>query len=185
LHNETVFSICHPFRKRRQTKLIELMHKFTINVIENRRKTVQGSLHLNKTQVEEMPSNKKRMALLDVLLQSTIDGRPLTNADIREEVDTFMFEGHDTTTSAISFALHTIARHPKVQQQILEEVSSIMTNSKNCPPTLSELNDLKYLECVIKEILRMYPSVPIVGRQIMSDFSYSEFKMKYVLSNKL
>lgn len=114
------------------------------------------------------------MALLDVLLQATIEGKPLANEDIREEVDTFMFEGHDTTTAALSFTLYLIARHPKVQQKILNEIHEVYGEKKYKPFTLMNLNELKYLECVIKESLRLYPPVPLMGRQLTEDFKYSK-----------
>ena len=109
------------------------------------------------------------MALLDVLLQSTVEGQPLSNEDIREEVDTFMFEGHDTTTSAVSFVLYLIARHPRVQQKLVEEIHKVIGRDKHKPVGSSELQQLKYLDCVIKETLRLYPSVPQVGREITED----------------
>ena len=109
------------------------------------------------------------MALLDVLLQSTINGAPLNNEDIREEVDTFMFEGHDTTTSGIAFALYLIARHPEVQQKLVDEITHVLGTDKNKPVGYRDLLELKYMEIVIKETLRLYPSVPVIGRQIMED----------------
>ena len=109
------------------------------------------------------------MALLDVLLQSTVNGNALSNEDIREEVDTFMFEGHDTTTSGISFALYLIARHKEVQKKLVEEINEVIGTEKDKPVTYRELQDLKYMECVIKEAQRLYPSVPVIGREITQD----------------
>lgn len=117
----------------------------------------------------EVLGSKQRMALLDVLLQSTINGAALSNEDIREEVDTFMFEGHDTTTSGISFALYLISRHPAVQTKLVQEITQVLGTDKTKPVSYRELQDLKYLECVIKETLRLYPSVPAIGREIRED----------------
>ncbi|KAI8115367.1 Cytochrome P450 4d2 [Lucilia cuprina] len=155
---------------KRLNDSIKLMHDFTENIIMERRKTLEETLQKNShiPDVNEF-GQKKRMALLDVLLQSNVDGVPLSNEDIREEVDTFMFEGHDTTTSGISFALYLISRHPEVQQKIFEEIVEVIGSDKERPVTLRDLGELKYLECVIKESLRLYPPVPLIGRYFTED----------------
>jgi len=147
---------------------IKLMHDFTNNVIEERRvaleKTIaNGSLSNMEDEVDDL-GKKKRMAFLDVLLQSTVDSKPLSNNDIREEVDTFMFEGHDTTTSSISHTLYLLSRYPEIQRKVVNEIKDVIGEDKSKPIEMRELQDLKYLECVIKESLRLYPSVPIIGR---------------------
>ncbi|XP_022212279.2 probable cytochrome P450 4d20 [Drosophila obscura] len=147
---------------------IRIMHDFTDKVIRERRATVEqaradGSyrpLSLGDPEV----GRKAQMALLDILLQATIDGHPLSDADIREEVDTFMFEGDDTTSSGVSHALYSISRHPQVQERIHTELVQVLGNDRSTPVTQSKLQELKYLECVIKETMRLYPPVPAVGR---------------------
>ncbi|BFF98995.1 probable cytochrome P450 4d20 [Drosophila madeirensis] len=147
---------------------IRIMHDFTNKVIRERRATVEqakadGSyrpLSLGDPEV----GRKSQMALLDILLQATIDGQPLSDADIREEVDTFMFEGDDTTSSGVFHAFYAIARHPQVQERIHKELLQVLGSDPSSPVTQSKLQELKYLECVIKETLRLYPPVPAVGR---------------------
>ncbi|GAB0093435.1 Cytochrome P450 4d2 [Sergentomyia squamirostris] len=180
--------------KKDHDRCIQIMHNFTENIIQQRREKL---IELLRHQDEEVATNgkvtasehkkknatagdgelkdeeefyqKKRMALLDVLLQATVDGKPLTNEDIREEVDTFMFEGHDTTTAAMTFALYAISRHPHIQQRLHEEIVEVMGNDKNAPVTYRHLQNLKYMDLVIKETLRLYPPVPIYGRRIEED----------------
>ncbi|CRK87607.1 CLUMA_CG001403, isoform A [Clunio marinus] len=151
---------------KKEKKSLKILHSFTDGVIKARREEL-----LNKNENENSGEGfgiKRKMALLDLLLQSAVDGKPLTNADIREEVDTFMFEGHDTTTSGISFCLYNIAKYPEVQKKILEEINSEAIDDDEVL-SLQILNRLQYLELVIKESLRLYPSVPLISRKLPED----------------
>jgi len=121
------------------------------------------------------------MAFLDILLQSTIDDRPLSNLDIREEVDTFMFEGHDTTSSALMFFFYNIATHPEAQRKCFEEIRSVVGQDKATPVTYELLNHLHYVDLCIKETLRMYPSVPLLGRKVLEDCEISEWAQMVLL----
>lgn len=137
---------------------------------------VKSDTNASQNEIEDIGA-KKKMAFLDVLLHSTIEGKSLTNLDIREEVDTFMFEGHDTTSSGIAFCLYLLAKNPKAQQKAYEEVTSVLGKDYRTPVTITLLNDLNYLEMVIKETLRLYPSVPMYGRKIFEDVQVGKEKV--------
>lgn len=94
-----------------------------------------------------------------------MEGKNLTDENIQEEVDTFMFEGHDTTSAAISFAIYLISKHPECQQKAYEE--AIQCIGKESEP-------MPYVEAVIKEALRLYPPVPIYSRRVNEPFAVSK-----------
>ena len=55
-----------------------------------------------------------------------VDGQALSDEAIRAEVDTFMFEGHDTTASSISFLMYSLASHPEHQKICREEILQVL-----------------------------------------------------------
>jgi cytochrome P450 family 4 len=160
--------------KRAQNRCAKIMKKFTTKVIEERRKMLSKIGNENLDNLDDNDVGlKKRMCFLDVLLQSTIDNMPLSNSDIQEEVDTFTFAGHDTTSTAISFILFAIAKHPEVQRKLNREIDEILGEDGELSFKL--LNNFKYLEMVIKETLRMYPPVPIISRRSFEEVDLGDF----------
>ncbi|KAH8373842.1 hypothetical protein KR200_008036 [Drosophila serrata] len=173
---------------RAEKKALDVLHQFTEKIIVQRREELIRGAANKETTTNEEDSDvgaKRKMAFLDILLQSTIDERPLTNLDIREEVDTFMFEGHDTTSSALMFFFYNIATHPEAQARCFQEIRSVFGQDKSTPVTYEQLNKLHYVDLCIKETLRLYPSVPLLGRKVLEDCEISKFSSYSVSDGKL
>jgi len=163
LWNDWLFAISPPgFRMR---KVLNILHGFTNKVIAERKEEwmmLQG----NTKEEDEGVGQKKRHAFLDLLLDASEGGKVMSDMDIREEVDTFMFEGHDTTATNMSFSLWLLATHPEIQARCHKELDTIFSGDQDREATSQDLAEMKYLESCLKESLRLYQSVPIIGRQL-------------------
>nr|QZP43574.1 cytochrome P450 monooxygenase CYP4G253 [Ephestia elutella] len=112
---------------------------------------------------------KKRLAFLDLMIESAQNGtNDITDYEIKEEVDTIMFEGHDTTAAGSSFVLCLLGIHQDVQAKVYDELYEIFGDSDR-PVTFNDTLEMKYLERVILESLRLYPPVPIIARNLKQD----------------
>lgn len=128
---------------------------------------------------------KKRLAFLDLLLESAENGAIISDEEIKEQVDTIMFEGHDTTAAGSSFFLSMMGIHQHIQvrfepysgckhqkmlykhyqDKVIEELDQIFGDSDR-PATFQDTLEMKYLERCMMETLRMYPPVPVIARQL-------------------
>lgn len=63
--------------------------------------------------------------MLDLLLELSQDGKVLSDDDIRDEVNTFMFAGHDTTATSVSWVLYALGRHPQYQVLLREILTTV------------------------------------------------------------
>nr|CAD7568263.1 unnamed protein product [Timema californicum] len=79
-----------------------------------------------------------------------------------------MFEGHDTTTAAVCWSLFLLGLNPLIQARVQTELDDLFQGSTRSV-TMKDLQEMKYLEQVIKESLRLYPSVPFIARKIDQD----------------
>ncbi|XP_014250199.1 cytochrome P450 4c3 isoform X2 [Cimex lectularius] len=153
---------------------LKVLHDFSNKVIQDKREDLARCSSESDIGYEENLGVKKRLAFLDLLLQAKENGAPLPDEDIREEVDTFMFEGHDTTSAAICWILFLLGCHPDIQDKVVEEMDAIFQKTDR-RPTPNDLAEMKYLECCIKEALRLYPSVPIFARKINTDVDIGKY----------
>ncbi|KAG5285715.1 hypothetical protein AALO_G00006590 [Alosa alosa] len=154
-------------------KSLRVLHSFTESVINERAEYITYI----ESDSESDQGRRKRRAFLDMLLKTTDEeGNKLTHRDIQEEVDTFMFEGHDTTAAAMNWAVHLLGSHPDVQRKVQQELQEVFGESDR-PINADDLKKLRYLECVIKEALRLFPSVPFFARSICEDTHINGFKV--------
>ncbi|CAA9995310.1 unnamed protein product [Nesidiocoris tenuis] len=97
----------------------------------------------------------------------------ITPAGIRNNKDTkilhdFTNKGHDTTAALILFALFELGHHPEIQERAYQEQFEIFGDDPR-DPTFSDIKCMTYLELLIKECLRLYPSVPYFSRRLGED----------------
>uniref|UniRef100_A0A336KFI5 CSON009392 protein n=1 Tax=Culicoides sonorensis TaxID=179676 RepID=A0A336KFI5_CULSO len=147
---------------KRVSECITYFHEFVDTIINNRRDQLISE---NSVKFEE----RKRPALLDILLLSTIDGRPLTNKEIQDEVNSFMLAGHETTGTTLGFLAYVLAKYPDVQNQVYEEIKVNGLFDPDEKLTIRKINSLSYFETVIKETLRMYPILGGAHKQCPED----------------
>ncbi|XP_034941155.1 cytochrome P450 4c3-like [Chelonus insularis] len=138
---------------------LNVIHSFVDSVITER-KTQWKSNHDDNF---NNPMNTRQQPLLDLLLKYSQNDLGLTDIDIRDQVNTFMFAGHDTTATSISWVLYCLGRHPEYQEKILDEFEAVIGSEEL---TLDNLSKLTWLEACIKETWRLYPVVPLIARQI-------------------
>ncbi|XP_075866768.1 cytochrome P450 4V2 isoform X2 [Microcebus murinus] len=107
-------------------KGLKILHTFTNNVIAERANEIKTDEEGKENDTGSAPSKNKRRAFLDLLLSVTDEeGNKLSHEAIREEVDTFMFEGHDTTAAAINWSLYLLGSNPEVQKKVDRELDEV------------------------------------------------------------
>ncbi|GBP93745.1 Cytochrome P450 4C1 [Eumeta japonica] len=194
LHPDFIFNLSH--RGKVFRKQVEIVHAFPDNVIKERKK--------NFTPYEEEGDEskevygKKRLAMMDLLSSCRTKRRNRLRRDQRRSeyfyvrvqchqvlrshpaylsqyVVQHCHVGHDTTAMAIMFALMLLAEHPEAQNKICEECVAVCGQDR--PVSSADLAEMKYLDCVVKETLRLYPSVPFIAREITEDFTIGDLKV--------
>ncbi|XP_052809277.1 cytochrome P450 4A2-like [Mya arenaria] len=107
---------------------------------------------------------KRRLDFLDILLSAKDEqGRGLDRQEIQDEVDTFTFEGHDTTASALAWGIYALGQYPDIQEKVYEDAKSVVGSKKHVDP--GDLHAFKYIPIYIKEVLRYYTPVPVISRK--------------------
>ena len=111
--------------------------------------------------------------LLTLLLAARDEtGEELSDRQVRDQVMTLLFAGHDTTTSTIAFMFHELARHPEITTALREELAAEIGAGQPEPEQLMS-GRLALLEMVQDETLRMYPPAWIGARRAIEAYEFA------------
>ncbi|KAK6326095.1 hypothetical protein J4Q44_G00017390 [Coregonus suidteri] len=162
-HSEWIFQLSpHGYKYR---KACNVAHSHTEEIIRKRKEALKDEKELGRIQA------KRNLDFLDILLcVRDEDQQGLSDEAIRAEVDTFMFEGHDTTASGISWTLYSLACNPEHQQICRDEVISALEGRNTME--WEDLSQIPYTTMCIKESLRLYPPVPGISRKITKPMTF-------------
>ncbi len=115
-----------------------------------------------------------RTDILSLLLAARDEeGQPMTEVELRDELMKLLLAGHETTVTALTWAVYWIGQNPTVKEKLLAELTTWSKNSD-----LSLIARLPYLNAVCAEALRLYPVAVIVSPRIVkkrfnaSDYSF-------------
>jgi cytochrome P450 len=114
----------------------------------------------------------EKMDILSLLIGVRDEaGEGFTDKEVRDQLMTLMFAGHDTSTSTLTFMMHELARHPEVIEKLCEEQDRVLGGRDPDIDTLER--EMPYLEMVLDEVLRLYPPAWIGPRRAVRDFEFN------------
>ncbi len=111
---------------------------------------------------ERRTSGERQDDLLDMLLDARYDdGSSMGNEQLIDEILILFTAGHETTSNALTFTAQLLARHPKAQEKILEEVKKANQETNSLAEFIQACT---YTKMVIEESMRLYPPVYFIDR---------------------
>ncbi|XP_041461262.1 leukotriene-B4 omega-hydroxylase 3-like [Lytechinus variegatus] len=139
-------SLYKPWRKG-----INVLHEYIEKIISERREE-------HKTRGSNL-EYFKGMDLLDTVMLSKDSEGGLTDEEIRDEANTFLLAGIDTTSSALTWLLYLLATHPEYQTKVQEEVDELFKDRTNREIYSDDLRNTPFLLKCIKESQRIYSTI--------------------------
>jgi cytochrome P450 family 4 len=148
-------------------KSVETIKEYCRTIIDERRKLID----LNANEVPQV--KQTRFAILDILLDARQSGL-IDDEGIFEESNTLMAAGHDTLSLLFAFTLLVLSHDTETQNKMYEEINQYV--ERNGEVTIEKLNNLQLMDRVIKETLRIYPTVPAFMRTLKEDVVMGEWQ---------
>ena len=126
---------------------------------------------------ERIQSGSKQNDLLDMLLETRYEdtGEGMSTQQLIDEIKILFIAGHETTANAMTFTMHLLGNHPEIQQNILDELIEIESQTNDI---IEQLQKMTYTNAVINESMRLYPPAWITDRENIEDDTLLGYHIK-------
>ncbi|XP_058454496.1 probable cytochrome P450 313a4 [Malaya genurostris] len=136
-------------------------------IITERRKELDETL--TESEVDENEFHTKTLNFLDRLLEIQKENNLIfSDSEISDHLHTIMAAGYDTSSLTVAYSCLFLAMHPDIQHKVRNEMNEVF-HSSSVDISNETLKQLEYTEMVIKEVLRMCPTAPIIARQTANE----------------
>jgi cytochrome P450 len=113
--------------------------------------------------------------LLSVFLQVQDDeGVGMTDRQLHDEIMTLFLAGHETTANVLSWTWFLLGQNPEVEEKLIAELMRVLGGRVPAP---TDLPQLIYADMVLRESMRLYPPVWVIGRRALAPFRLGEYEL--------
>src|SRR5215472_8174996 len=125
-----------------------------------RNRRIQAALQTLNTLVQDLVCQRREQDLETgdllsmLLLARDEEGQGMSDQQLRDEIISLLFAGHETTANTLTWACYELSQRPDLEQRLWEETNRVLHGEQ---PTVAHLLHLPYARMVIDEILRLYP----------------------------
>jgi cytochrome P450/NADPH-cytochrome P450 reductase len=122
---------------------------------------------------------KNNTDFMSLMLNATDleSGEKLDPINIRYQILTFLIAGHETTSGLLSFAFYYLMTNPEVARKAYKEVDTVLGNDLSQTPDYSQINDLKYIQQILNESLRLWPTAPAFSVYANEDTTLGNYQV--------
>ncbi|KAI5707412.1 hypothetical protein M8J77_002044 [Diaphorina citri] len=144
-------------------------------ITQDERKTLDNASLVPLHEVLDLSKETFVEILVRDHLTNTHQEQRITHGELIDEVLTVVGAGYDTTKTTNSLTLIMLALHPKIQQEVYDEIVQVLGDDPETVPTYDQIQELHLLTRVIKETLRLYPAAPIIARHITREIQADKY----------
>jgi cytochrome P450 len=99
--------------------------------------------------------------------QSETDGKPMSDAQLRDEIVTLLLASHETTANALAWTWYLLARHADTEARLHAEIDTVLGTGD--VPSVGDLSELPYTRMVLAESMRLYPPAWLLARMAVEE----------------
>eukprot|EP01080_Neovahlkampfia_damariscottae_P011888 gene11888-5215_t len=149
--------------------IVDLLPLPFVNKVKNSTKTMKDNIKklMKERRVKIENGTDDSPDLLSLLMTAELDGNKIPDELVIDESFTFLFAGHDTTSSLVSNTIYLLCCYPEIQEKLRDEINYKLKDKKHV--SYKDIENLDYLHKVVNESLRIIPPVPEIDRETEKD----------------
>ncbi len=178
---KTVVDVFTPILKETNNRLLypfKFLRHFKSKVNQQYKRNIETLDRIIFGIIEKRRSGSEQFEdLLQMLINARDEGTgmPLTDVELRDEVMTIFIAGHETTANALSWLWIVLSEKPAIRAEVEREVTAVLGDRI---PDVTDFPKLNYTLNVFKEVLRLYPPVPVIARRAEREDQLGPYSIK-------
>ncbi|XP_026734388.1 cytochrome P450 4C1-like [Trichoplusia ni] len=158
--------------KMKQDECIKVLHNMSNTVLQKRKSEYARKVNA----VRSTTSGSKFKPFLDLILELSAEKGVFNDTEIREQVDTMIFGGHDTSSLVLVYAMILLGSHREAQEKTFKEIQEVLGDGDR-DVEKTDLSKLVYVEAVLKETIRVYTIAPVIARKLDKDVKLKNYTL--------